>query len=248
MTGLLQRLVARAQGTGSTLRPSAMPPLAAAPPAGEGFDPLPTGIETFPNDRTTEASPGLDSAKPAREESELLDAPSPQSTRPLSRVTEARLDRPAAPPSHTTDLGAQQPVFRNPQAPGQQSLFLPSLPMDDRQSGSAPVERATAQLARTAAAKERLSNLDDLLTQLAPLLPQQRQISAMTVPAAPAPLSDRQDANGTPSEPSREVHVSIGRIEVRALPATNPAPQMRSERPESLSLEAYLERRQGGGR
>ena len=248
MTGLLQRLVARAQGTGSTLRPSAMPPPAAAPPAVEGFDPLPTDAETVPNDRTTEASPVVDSAKPAREESGLLDAPSPQSTRPLSRVTEARLDRPDTPPSLTTDLEAQQPIFRYPQAPGQQSLFVPSLSADARQFGSAPVEHATAQLARTASPKERLSNLQDLLTQLAPLLPQQRQISAMTVPAAPAPLSDRPDANGTPSEPSREVHVSIGRIEVRALPATNPAPQMRSERPESLSLEAYLERRQGSGR
>ena len=248
MTGLLQRLVARAQGTGSTLRASAMPPLAAAPPAVESIAPLPTDAETFPDDRTTEAFPVFGSAKPAREESGLLDAPSPPSTRPLSRLTEARLDRPAAPPSLTTDLGAEQPIFRNPQAPGQLSLFVPSLPADARQSGSAPVERATAQLGRTAAPIERLSNLEDLLTQLAPLLPQQRQISAMTVPAAPAPLSDRQDANGTPSEPSREVHVSIGRIEVRALPATNPAPRMRSERPESLSLAAYLERRQGGAR
>ena len=45
-----------------------------------------------------------------------------------------------------------------------------------------------------------------------------------------------------------EVHVSIGRIEVTALPQAMPPPPKTREHSEGLSLEAYLARRRGGER
>lgn len=254
MTGLLQRLVAQAHGKTSSLRSSAMPPMAAAPTAGQFLDPLPTGAEDSSLRRPINNSRFNDSAKPAQPGFAMADPPSFESARPLSRlaeasgVAEANLDRPSAPPTHSQALGPRQRSLREPQPPGQQSLFAPNSLEDIRQSDLDTLDQETLKLAGTASPLSRPTNLDDLLAQLQPLLPQQRQISAMKTPSAPAQPSDWLGANGTVLEQARQVHVSIGRIEVRALPPATPAPQPRSERPESLSLEAYLEQRRGGRR
>jgi hypothetical protein len=47
--------------------------------------------------------------------------------------------------------------------------------------------------------------------------------------------------------PPVEVHVTIGHIEVRTAPSSAPAPRRPAARP-GLSLDAYLRRRDGGGR
>ena len=254
MTGLLQRLVAQAHGKTSSLRPSAMPSLAAATRAGQFLDPLQTGAEDSSLRRPINHSHFNDSAKPAQPGFAVTDSPSFESARPLSRlaeasgVAEASLDPPSAPSTHSQALGPRQPSFREPQPPGQQSLFTQNSLEDIRQSDLDTLDRETLKLAGTASPLSRPTNLDDLLAQLQPLLPQQRQISALKIPSTPAQSSDWLGASGTVLEQAREVHVSIGRIEVRALPPATPAPQPRSERPESLSLEAYLEQRRGGKR
>jgi len=254
MTGLLQRLVAQAHGKTSSLHPSAMPPIAAAPTAGQFLDPLQTGAEDSSLRRPINHSRFNDSAKPAQPGFAVADSPSFDSARSLSRlaeasgVAEASLDRPSAPPTHSQALGPRQPSFREPQPPGQQSLFAPTSLEDVRQSDLDTLDRETLKLAGTSSPLSRPTNLNDLWAQLQPLLPQQREISAMKTLSTPAQSSDWLGANDTVLEQAREVYVSIGRIEVRALPPATPAPQLRSERPESLSLEAYLERRRGGRR
>jgi hypothetical protein len=60
------------------------------------------------------------------------------------------------------------------------------------------------------------------------------------------PQGQRGDAAGaTSSEPP--VHVTIGRIEVTALPASSPPGRKSAARPPSMSLADYLARRQGRG-
>jgi hypothetical protein len=54
------------------------------------------------------------------------------------------------------------------------------------------------------------------------------------------------DAAGTTS-PEPPVHVTIGRIEVTALPAPSPPGRKSAARPPSMSLADYLARRQGRG-
>ncbi|MDN0075096.1 hypothetical protein QU481_15530 [Crenobacter sp. SG2303] len=44
-----------------------------------------------------------------------------------------------------------------------------------------------------------------------------------------------------------EVHVTIGRIEVSAVPATAPEKRAPTERRQPMSLDEYLARRQRGG-
>ncbi|HEU5330776.1 MAG TPA: hypothetical protein VFU78_21970, partial [Thermomicrobiales bacterium] len=69
----------------------------------------------------------------------------------------------------------------------------------------------------------------------------QPQVRPLTVPT-PAPR---------PSEPQREaapsIQVTIGRVEVRAVPAETPARAARPA-PPTLSLEDYLRQRNGGRR
>lgn len=60
------------------------------------------------------------------------------------------------------------------------------------------------------------------------------------------PQGQRGDAAGTTS-PEPPVHVTIGRIEVTALPAPSPPGRKSAARPPSMSLADYLARRQGRG-
>ena len=52
----------------------------------------------------------------------------------------------------------------------------------------------------------------------------------------------------TPGETAPTVHVTIGRIEVRATPSANPPPRKPATRPVAMSLDEYLKSRANGGR
>lgn len=80
------------------------------------------------------------------------------------------------------------------------------------------------------------------------------QVAPPLVPAQALPsptYAPGHDVLAAPEEPNREpaIHVTIGRVEVRAVPAPPPAPT-RSAAPAAprLTLEDYLRERNGGGR
>jgi hypothetical protein len=70
-----------------------------------------------------------------------------------------------------------------------------------------------------------------------------KAILAPRLPQHPLPAAT-QASNANPSEPV--VHVTIGRVEIRAVPAP-PAPKRAAPTKPALSLSDYLQRR-GGGR
>ena len=88
--------------------------------------------------------------------------------------------------------------------------------------------------------------------EIAPPLPAPPAVTTTTVvvqPAIqPAPPVERlvAPAPGPAPEPPT-VHVTIGRIEVRAIPPTAPAAAQPRPGPPVMSLEEYLGRRLGGG-
>jgi hypothetical protein len=63
----------------------------------------------------------------------------------------------------------------------------------------------------------------------------------------PELLADRPPVHTEP-EPEPDVHVTIGRIEVRAVPAAPSAPVVGERRPPVMTLEEYLRRRSEGTR
>jgi hypothetical protein len=91
-----------------------------------------------------------------------------------------------------------------------------------------------------------------------PLIPRQPAAARPAPQPVPASPSDQRTSSAPPrivverSTPSDsaagEVHVTIGRIEVRAVPAPAPAaPRPKPATPAVMSLDQYLRRRAGGG-
>jgi len=61
---------------------------------------------------------------------------------------------------------------------------------------------------------------------------------------SPVRLADPGREAPTRHEPEPVVHVSIGRVEIRAAPDTPSRPAVRAPRPAGMSLDEYLQRRQ----
>lgn len=85
-------------------------------------------------------------------------------------------------------------------------------------------------------------------TQLAGQPPSSRSVHTEVMPAPPVPEPPPRSRRRSVEPPA--IHVTIGRIDVRAvMPPSRPAPKARRVRPKPvLSLEAYLQQRNGGQR
>lgn len=226
MSGYLQRLVDRAQGTPPTLRPSlpsrSMGPAASAVDElsfknalpGSADDPQPGRLlgrrDSLPgaDDPARRPPPSTPATAPARGERgndpDPLLQQRPEAINPLVPPVPAQQKR-----GVEVRQGSATSVDHPPSAPGSDALPERLLPRPAR-----------------AAEEERLT----------PVAPQPHHN-----PPAHLSLLDNSTAQ-------REVHVSIGRIEVTALPQAMAPPPKTRERSEGLSLEAYLARRRGGER
>lgn len=90
-------------------------------------------------------------------------------------------------------------------------------------------------------------SVNGLLAQIDTLLPRERPV--LHLPSQPysshAQSPSHSDTQASPAAATREVHVSIGRIEVKAHPIQQPPAKMPAQRGSSLSLDDYLARRRG---
>lgn len=85
-----------------------------------------------------------------------------------------------------------------------------------------------------------------------PDAPHQPAVPAILYPSTPTPVRPREPVASPPREPVAPPHppritVTIGRVEVRAIPPPPPRPSPQSPAPK-LSLDEYLRRREGGTR
>lgn len=183
----------------------------------------------------------------SRMEQSLITTPSAPETPKRSALAE---NMPAAPPvpvvpSRSRFLRAAESSVHN--AP------VPESNMRARTQQSAPHHEApTAPLPRSRQAAEEDQNRTALLPSraLAEVVAQMKS-AASSLRAAPPALSRRNDqgAPGTsPNDSEPTVHVTIGRIEVRATAENKPTSRRSAPSPVA-SLEDYLtQRREGGGR
>lgn len=237
MSGLLQRLAARATGSAWALRSDARLPFASAPAMAEvqAMEP----IEAASAHRPAQAGQA-----PAAMSAQIM-VPFPEPTPPLARAQQmAAAEEPPA--------TALRPTPRQLAAAHIDTSAQPPA-LGDRPRGSV----ATAHRPVTGHAPEPLAQRPTPYADPAPLLPtasergtaKARQTAAGTAqpgtprtPHALQPLRQPLATPATASEPT-EVHVHIGRIEVTAI--TQPQAQKRAarERSQPLSLDAYLARR-----
>ncbi len=92
------------------------------------------------------------------------------------------------------------------------------------------------------------------LSRIHPQQPQAQQPSSIPAPEPATselrptvpPLPDLAPRN-LPEPPAPTIHVSIGRIEVRATPASTPPARKPSSEPKIMSLDEYLQSRSNGG-
>ncbi len=255
MTGLLQRLVARAQGTPTGVRSAltlavSQPPSRPGPVGGLGGDPLratpwpgeaPTGDGDLgrvgPEGHKPFAASDL---APGSATAPVWQAPAAARETPRAR---AATNGPNGPAIAVVAAGRDHSLqFRSSGDPGPAgSEPTPSPPESE---GGA---RAEAPAAPEARGPEAGTEIEELLARLQPLLPAVASSGpALPLGATAAAISTGSAAADGPAEATSEVHVHIGRIEVTAvqeMPAKQRAPR---ERPGALSLEAYLARRRGG--
>ena len=240
MSGLLQRLAARATGSAWALRSDARLPFASAPGMVEVLDTEPPQPAT--SHRPIQAEPSQPTL--SRPANLPPPEPTPAAMLPLApaRQWAGAEDAPTAPGSAQSPLAAvHSEVAAQPTAP------------DDRPHGAvATGHRPITERTASPLAQGPAPHADP-----APLLPTAMERGAAThrqtaagiaqhgmprAPHAQQPLRQPLATPATAAEPT-EVHVHIGRIEVTAI--TQPQPQKRAAREHSqpLSLDAYLARR-----
>jgi hypothetical protein len=132
---------------------------------------------------------------------------------------------PTAPAPHPDDGGPQPPGVPVPRGPEP----VPDLPVPP--AGAVGPAGPGASLGSPVPAPRRARPAPPAGPELRPR------------PAGPDPAA----AAGKPAAPEPVIHVSIGRIEVRAVPAESRT-AARPEQPQPMSLDEYLERRNQGGR
>jgi hypothetical protein len=248
MTGLLQRLGARATGTGWAVRSDARLPFG-ADRLGDG-DPLPA--EAAMPASTQAPAPARRTFAPAVPPHAAA-APEPsQRTAPqdptLLRALDTRAPTQTAPRMSAAPVEPDALVSPQPGQPAQSAT--PHDPPTGPSAHSTAAARTHAEHRLREPPPLRRSPADAVPT---PLRPATRPDRANSAAASPAPYGRPQRATGmanawpsgapAPAEAPTEVHIHIGRIDVTALPAT-PAPRTaRPTRTEPMSLDSYLKTR-----
>ena len=244
MSDFLDRLAARAIGGETTLAPRLpslfeplqrvpIMPLADAGEAPPGRREAAPAMHAVPVEAPTSATPASTSAQPAA----ARVAPIAHVVAATSASAAASAAQHASAPS-TVGERAFTPAVDRPAAPSvlaRPAMPAPPLPVQPRQTRVAPARPETA---RTPASN------GTLLPTPAPVFAAPRTAPArsgrtVATRAAAARAEGKVDAMGEPV-----VHVSIGRLEVRAAPVAA-APPRRREGPQPGSLDDYLRQRGG---
>lgn len=224
MTGLLHRLAARATGTGWTVRSDVRLPFGAA-----GLEPA---QETVPT---------------------LMEAPVPERRAPgQTRSQSTRPAAPTAPPGRAQPARPAQPAAEVPkplmptsrQAPGPRTpvtATAPPLPPEFALVAPPAATRTEAPVLPVARPKPQSPPLgqapEPLLPPRPPAAGRAEQLAQAVPGSAPFALRPAQQAA---TRRETEVHIHIGRIDVTALHEA-PRPKARPrERPQPVSLDAYL--------
>ena len=250
MTGFLQRLAQRANGSARTVRAA----------SGARFAPEPLGHSTpmqqdapAPDARTPSEPAGSTTGTP-------LGASPDRFPDPVFAPTDARRQRAAEPPrrgQNATTASVPAPLLAPTgeaaaarAARAKTSMSNPDTP--DTADETRAVRRANPVTSTPATPKPDTTSSTPPSNSEPPAW---RQVEPLLAPAirvrwpasaALPPLSHRPSQGG-PADTTTEVHVSIGRIEVTAIhePAA-PAQRPAARRKAPVSLDEYLARRQGG--
>lgn len=246
MTGFLQRLAQRANGTARTVRAAsgarfAPEPLGHSTPIPQEA-PAPEARTPFePAGSTTGTPPGAGPGRVPDPVFARADARRQRAAEPPRRGQTAATASAPAPLQEPADVTAAAPSpARAARAKASMTTPRPPHPVDEApaaRSANPPVPPGPDAPLATA-------SLPDW-PQVEPLLAPTIRVRWPT--SAALPPQGHQPGRGGPADTTTEVHVSIGRIEVTAIhePAA-PAQRPAARRKAPVSLDEYLARRQGG--
>ncbi len=240
MTGLLQRLAARANGSAWSVRSDARLPFAAA-----GLESAPTLAAQAP---PTEPMPLLQPAAPtSARPAQPAAAPAavPSTPTPPSRLQQAPWQAPTPAPS------AAPPAQPVPLHSGLEPLVSDAPPRPPATRAIRAQQEAPASLAKPLApaawpVEGAASTQSQPPRDPAPLLPVHTATPLSAMPASPAPYARAATWAGSgPSTPREdtEVHIHIGRIDITAVHEAPKAKPRAREPAQPVSLQAYLAKR-----
>lgn len=244
MTGLLQRLGARATGTAWPVRADARLPFGA-----ERMAPLPAAADTVAEE-AAEAAEAAAQPRGAPQRQRAGTGPAaapcaaealPQALLPAARTLQQADPAQAIPASQPATRLQQHPD--TPAAPQRISARAPDAP--DASDAPDAQPQSDDEPARTATQAARaFAAATDAPT---PLLPTTAGTASPQPPARhaawPTAIGTQHSPTAAPQE--TEVHIHIGRIDVTALHEAPRAKAKPRERAQPMSLDAYLARRKG---
>lgn len=242
MTDFLNHLVTRSLHPETSLQPRPVSRFE------QGLDPIPASVDPTPSrergeDRTT-PPPARPVPRPTFLREDFLSPAEPHPMPPVEHIPAPHRGRLDAPERIETLLQThtlreriiERPIFPAPINPA--PPVTPSPTEIPRKEPSAPTIAPIA---------ERHAPMQSLPTPLAPKapafkLPEPTVITPVIRPVLP----DILPAPKT-SAPAPTIHVTIGRVEVRATPASAPTPSRPAKTPSVMTLDEYLLRKNTGG-
>ncbi|MBS0466384.1 MAG: hypothetical protein JSS31_02265 [Proteobacteria bacterium] len=250
MSGLLQRLAARATGNAWALQSDARLPFATVPgmpdmPETQGVEPLapvePLELPAFLGTPKTREGAAMPQPVPPLAATGVQE-PTAQAARIQARQMAEAVASTTAPKGQPIPVALPPLQEQHPEPPRLHDKMQPEIPA----MAHATVPRL-APLVPTVEAGETHGDPPPLLTagqmrSAAAARPQQGLAPHPAAPHAPHALTPLQQAAPPAAEPA-EVHIHIGRIEVTAITQPQAPRRAARETPEPLSLDAYLARR-----
>ncbi len=250
MTGFLQRLAQRANGSARTVRAAsgtrfAPEPLGHSAPIPQEA-PAPEARTPFePAGSTTGTPPGAGTGRVPDPAFAPADARRQRAAEPPRRGQTAATASAPAPLQEPADVTAAAPSpARAARAKASMTTPRPPHPVDEAPAARSANPATSAPVPPGPDAPLATASLPDW-PQVEPLLAPTIRVRWPT--SAALPPQGHQPSRGGPADTTTEVHVSIGRIEVTAIhePAA-PAQRPAARRKAPVSLDEYLARRQGG--
>lgn len=246
MSGLFQRLAAQAMGHGALVHSTARLPYAAAPTLlieGEARESPATGPPP-PDSEPIAARSVISTPSPTPTSGDVAGSPAPPSPllpdagRPAPR---AQAEAEATPPRRLPVARSAPRMTPEPlveRARAQEPAGTPeSRSGRMRDEADAPLVSEPAPTGWSAPPEIDRPRVAPALLPLRPSPPRARGVAA--------PVSHTADARDRAGDETRDIHVSIGRIEVTAVHEA-PAPKRRAVRAsQPMTLEEYLGRRRG---
>ncbi|HVR50796.1 MAG TPA: hypothetical protein VMS38_13750 [Pseudorhodoferax sp.] len=235
MTGLLQRLGARATGQAWAVRADTRLPFGA-----ERMAPLPAAMDAAPAQAAVQPHGVL---QQQRADTGSVSAPleaqaMPHALLPAARTTQQTHAAQASPANATATRMQQHP--RMPATPLRSSNHAPDAQPQPASEPARARAEATAPATSTAAADSDMPQ--PLLPTTGGTAPRQPRVLHAAWPATAAiPTGAQRTQAAAPQE--TEVHIHIGRIDVTALHEAPRAKARPRERAQPMSLDAYLARR-----